>query len=247
VWQNGLIKLKADIDQRFKEWTIIQTTLFLGKSCVDIVIIFILYKSSFFLKKEEAFCFFEKRNKSNIGGNKMKVHFKQIGKKEEDAEKIINISSGSEDKVARKLSNFSKDRFVIDGREMASVEGFVQGIKFPEFPIEDTRRDIAFRLSGFEAKRIGNEAREFSYEFVWWQGKVIKYGSAEHYKLNERAIRAKFEQNSEAMEALLSTKVKNITHELGGEESLTTCLPKAIFCDILTRIRGEKLRELEEK
>ncbi len=175
----------------------------------------------------------------------MKAGPKNLGNKEEGSEKCINVSSGSDDKAARRLSNFSKYRFVIDGAEMASVEGFVQGIKFPELPTEDTRREITFRLSGFEAKRIGNEASEFGYEFVWWKGKAIKYGSDEHYKLNERAIRAKFEQNPEAMVALLSTKGKKITHELGGEESRTTCLPKAVFCDILTRIREEKLKESE--
>lgn len=159
---------------------------------------------------------------------------------------VVNISSGSEDKVARRLSNFSKDRFVIDGIEMASVEGFVQGIKFPEFPIEDTRRDIAFRLAGKEAKKIGGEAAEFGQKFVWWKGRKIIYGSAEHYALNERAIRAKYQQNPEAMEALLSTKGKKITHELGGEENPKTCLPKAEFCRILTKIRDEKLKELEE-
>ncbi len=161
--------------------------------------------------------------------------------------KVINVSSGSEEKVARKLSNFSKDGFVIDGIKMASVEGFVQGIKFPEFPIEDIRRDIAFRLAGKEAKKIGGEAAKFEQEFVWWKGKKIIYGSTEHYALNERAIRAKFEQNPEAMAALLSTKGKKITHELGGEENPKTCLPKAKFCRILTKIREEKLKELEKK
>lgn len=176
----------------------------------------------------------------------MKVHLKKTGNDKDEAKKTINISSGSGDWVERRLSNFSKDKFVIDGIEMASVEGFVQGIKFPEFPREDTRRDIAFRLAGFAAKRIGDEAREFGYEFVWWRGKAIKYGSVEHFKLNERAIRAKFEQNPEAMAALLSTKGKKITHELGGEENPRTCLPKKAFCDILTRIREEKLKDLGE-
>lgn len=175
----------------------------------------------------------------------MKAVPKKMGNTSEETEECINVSSGSNDKAARRLSNFSKDRFVIDGVEMASVEGFVQGIKFPELPEEDIRREIAFGLAGFEAKRIGNEAAEFGYEFVWWKGKAIKYGSDEHYKLNERAIRAKFDANPEAMELLLSTKGKKITHELGGTESRTTCLPKAVFCDILTRIREEKLKESE--
>ncbi len=100
----------------------------------------------------------------------MKTHTENIEKNKKEVEQCINVSSGSVDKAARRLSNFSKDGFVIDGMEMASVEGFVQGIKFPEFPEEDTRREITFRLSGFEAKSVGNEAVEFGYEFVWWRG-----------------------------------------------------------------------------
>ena len=50
--------------------------------------------------------------------------------------------------------------------------------------------------SGKKAKRFGAEAER---KFVWWCGEEIPYGSQEHRDLIERAIRAKFEQNKEAV------------------------------------------------
>ena len=44
----------------------------------------------------------------------------------------LNIYSKSDDWRARRLSNFPADPFILDGEEMASVEGFIQGTKFPE-------------------------------------------------------------------------------------------------------------------
>lgn len=145
----------------------------------------------------------------------------------------LNISSKSDDWRASRLSNFSVHSFVLDGEEIASVEGFVQGIKFQE---ECLIRYHAFHSVGKEAKKNGASAKN---EFVWWKGQAILYGSTEHHQLIERAIRAKFEQNEDAMRALVSTGNLTLIHELGSPESPNTSLPAAIFCDILTRIRSE--------
>ncbi|MEK9158470.1 MAG: hypothetical protein AAB673_00520 [Patescibacteria group bacterium] len=146
---------------------------------------------------------------------------------------VLNISSRSSDWRARRLSNFSADPFVLDGEEMASVEGFIQGTKFPE---GHPTRQQAFQTAGVEAKRLGKEAER---KFVWWKGQAIPYGSTEHHQLIERAIRAKFEQNQEAKDALLATKGMTLMHDLGRPEPPNTSLPAAVFCDILTRIREE--------
>jgi len=150
--------------------------------------------------------------------------------------KKINVSSGASEEEAKRLSNFSEDHFVLDGKDIASVEGFIQGTKFP---IKDTRRYIAFNLAGMDAKNLSKEATKFGSKIIWWNGEEIEYGSVEHHNLIERAMRAKFEQNPGAMEALLSTRGKEITHELGGIENPNTSLPKKVFCEILTRIREE--------
>ncbi|NOQ68339.1 hypothetical protein GQ568_02775 [Patescibacteria group bacterium] len=155
----------------------------------------------------------------------------------------INVSSGAPEKKARRLSNLSEDHFVFYKKNINSVEGFIQGTKFPE---EDARRYIAFSLAGMDAKNLSDEAAEFGSKFIWWNDEEIEYGSVKHHNLIERAIRAKFEQNPGAMEALVSTKGKEITHELGEIENPNTSLPKKIFCEILTRIREEKLKEIKE-
>ena len=148
---------------------------------------------------------------------------------------VLNIGSKSDDWRACRLSNFSADAFVLDGVRMASVEGFIQGIKF--FYWDSTRRQ-AFESVGVEAKRLGKTAKRF---FVWWQGRTIPHGSSEHHQLIERAIRAKFEQNSESMNALLATEGMTLTHDLGYPDPPKTSLPARVFCDILTRIREETL------
>lgn len=150
----------------------------------------------------------------------------------------LNVCAKSADWRASRLSNFSANSFVIDGEEMASVEGFVQGIKFPE---ECLIRLRSFRSTGKEAKLHGVSAKN---EFVWWKGQTIPYGSSEHNQLIERAIRAKFSQNEDAMRALASTGNLTLTHELGSLESPATSLPAVVFCDILTRIRKEYFDKL---
>ena len=133
------------------------------------------------------------------------------------------------------LSNFPALAFVLDDTELASTEGFIQGIKFPE---SDPRRKQAFGMSGGKAKRM---ARGAEGRFVWWQGAEIAYGSIEHHALIERAIRAKFDQQPAALEMLLATDGMELIHDLGTPESETTSLPACVFCAILTRIREERL------
>jgi len=148
----------------------------------------------------------------------------------------LNIGSKSDDWRARRLSNFSTDPFLIDGEKIASVEGFIQGTKFPE---GHHVRQQAFQSVGVEAKRCGKKAER---KLVWWKGQVVSYGSTEHHQLIERAIRAKFEQNDDAMEVLLATDGLILTHDLGRPDSPNTSLPAKIFCDILTRIREEAVK-----
>ena len=67
-------------------------------------------------------------------------------------EQTLNISSTSNDWRGLALSNFGLSPFVLDGVLFASVEGFIQGIKFRE---GDPQRDAAFASSGWPAKHLG--------------------------------------------------------------------------------------------
>lgn len=149
---------------------------------------------------------------------------------------VLNIGSKSDDWRARRLSNFSADAFMFDGERMASVEGFIQGTKFPE---GHPTRQQAFQSVGVTAKRLSKGAER---KFVWWKGRAISYGSSEHHELIERAIRAKFEQNKTALDALLATEGMTLTHDLGHPDPPNASLPAKVFCDILTRIREKALQ-----
>lgn len=149
---------------------------------------------------------------------------------------VLNIGSKSDDWRARRLSNFSAVSFVLDGEKIASVEGFIQGIKFPEGHLA---RQQAFQSVGVVAKRFGKKAKR---KLVWWKKQAIPYGSLEHQELVERAIRAKFEQNSNAMKALLASEGMVLTHDLRHPDPPNTILPAEVFCDILTRIREEAIQ-----
>ena len=85
-----------------------------------------------------------------------------------------------------------------------------------------------------------------------YQGIQIPYRSPEHYRLIERAIRAKVEQNPNVQEALVGREKhdrREITHILRREdgtaiqESLITSLPAEVFTTILMKIRQEMQNE----
>ncbi|MBU1110851.1 hypothetical protein KKB83_04495 [Patescibacteria group bacterium] len=174
----------------------------------------------------------------------------------------LNIGSSVEEPNLAKLSNFPNTPFVLDGIEYASVEGFIQGLKF--WNEEDQMR--AADTAGYEAKkeshrklptdekprstkgliRVGFSAEENEERVGYvtnYQGIAIPYRSSEHYDLIARAIRAKFVQNSDCRKALLQTGRCELTHDLGHPESSTTSLPAEVFTTILMRIRQEYLME----
>lgn len=120
----------------------------------------------------------------------------------------------------------------------ASIEGFIQGIKFP---LGDSRREQAFVASGWDAKHLGDQADRSG---AYWNGLTLGYGSPEHHQLIERALRARMAQNSGLAQVLVSTAGATLIHRTGHEpESPTTSLPAAVFCRILTEMRDELLAD----
>lgn len=146
---------------------------------------------------------------------------------------VLNISSTSADWRGLALSNFRLSPFVINDMLFASVEGFIQGIKFPE---NDPRRLQAFHLSGWDAKHLGDQADRSG---AYWEGQCLPYGSTQHHQLIEGAIRARIAQSIGLQRVLLSTAGSVLVHDTGRPESQTTSLPAAVFCRILTAIRED--------
>ncbi len=174
----------------------------------------------------------------------------------------INIGSRESDPNTRVLSNFAETPFILDGIRYTSVEGFIQSLKSSEA----TDQMHISTLAGYQAKKTGASFKEDISEsyrkdpseeepvgyVTNYQGYQIPYRSPEHYALIERAIRAKFEQNDEALRALVGDKYNEralITHKLRRpdgsikEESSTTSLPAEVFTSILMNLRHEKQME----
>jgi predicted NAD-dependent protein-ADP-ribosyltransferase YbiA (DUF1768 family) len=144
------------------------------------------------------------------------------------------------------LSNLALTPFVLDGVELSSVEGFVQGIKFrPGHP----NRERIFSLSGHEAREAGaSMQREISHrldcckaQYVYWLDQEIAFGSDEHHALIARALAAKFAQNPRAREALIGTEHALLIHP--RPDTPHTSLPGQIFVAILTEIRSAFAKE----
>lgn len=147
----------------------------------------------------------------------------------------LNVSSASADWRAYALANFPLAPFTLDGVVLASVEGFLQGIKFPP---GHPSREAAFLTHSLPAKQLGETAERHS---VWWNGAVIAYGSDAHHALLARGIRAKFHANPGFQLALRASAGLEIIHDV-GPESPATSLPARVFCRILTELREELLR-----
>ena len=151
----------------------------------------------------------------------------------------LNISSGSDNIIARVLSNLNGDYlFWINNIRYSSVEKPLQMIKFPEG--SKKRREI-FELSGKDtgrrAKKLGSNAMG---DYVYWDGEVIEYNSSKHRDLLKMFIWEKFSQNKDAMNVLLKTTVYELDHDV-GPESPNTFLPKDVFLGILMEIRDKEV------
>jgi predicted NAD-dependent protein-ADP-ribosyltransferase YbiA (DUF1768 family) len=152
-----------------------------------------------------------------------------LGPKEAACNEPVQVSSMVKDPAIVLISNFAHTPFELDGRSYASVEGFWQGLKFED---RAERRRVA-DLSGKQA-RIAGEGQGYS-ETITYEGEVIPVGTYQHWALMERACWAKFTQNEEAREALLSTGTRPLVHRMRRD---SRTIPGVIMADIWMRIRA---------
>ena len=135
------------------------------------------------------------------------------------------------------LSNFAPHPFIIDRVECASMEGFLQSLKFkePAMQIE------VCRLVGKTAKFKGKKKKWWRTQTLHWQGQEFKRDSQEYQDLLDRAFDA-LAQNTGFQKALLATGKATLTHSIGKSKETETVLTKQEFCSRLTKIR-DRLQE----
>jgi predicted NAD-dependent protein-ADP-ribosyltransferase YbiA (DUF1768 family) len=131
------------------------------------------------------------------------------------------------------LSNFAPHPFVIDGVECASMEGFLQSLKYKE---PDMQIEVC-KLVGKAAKFKGKKKKWWRTQTLYWQGQELKRDSQEYQDLLDRAFDA-LAQNTGFQKALLATGKATLTHSIGKSKEQETVLTKQEFCSRLTNIRS---------
>mgnify|MGYP003571241197 CR=1 FL=1 len=148
----------------------------------------------------------------------------------------MDIGSGN-GYPAGTLSNFAPHGFVVDGIECASMEGFLQSLKFnsPEMQVE------VCKLVGKAAKSKGASKNWRQKQTLYWKGKAYKRDSEEYQKLLDKAYN-QLAKNEGFKKALLATGDATLTHSKGKKKMSETVLTTKEFTSRLTKIR-ERLKE----
>lgn len=136
------------------------------------------------------------------------------------------------------LSNFAPHTFVIDGVECASMEGFLQSLKFSN---PEMQKEVC-KLVGKAAKFKGKKKKWWRTQTLFWQGQSFKRDSQEYQELLDRAFDA-LSQNSSFQKALLATKDAVLTHSIGKTKITETVLTVQEFVSRLTRIRNNLMSD----
>lgn len=137
------------------------------------------------------------------------------------------------------LSNFVPHPFEIDGVQYASMEGFLQSLKFAS---PDIQREVC-QLVGKQAKYKGKNKKWWRDQTLYWQGKAYQRSSPEYQELLDRAYDA-LATNVGFCRALLATGQATLTHSIGKTQPTHTILTRREFCSRLTKIRARLQQEV---
>lgn len=150
---------------------------------------------------------------------------------------IMDIGSGS-GYPSSNLSNFSPHGFVVDGVECASMEGFLQSLKFQD---PEMQKHVC-TLVGKAAKFKGKKKKWWKTQTLYWQGEAIPRDSKRYQELLDKAFNA-LAENSSFRRALLATQNATLTHNMGKKKTSETVLTKNEFTSRLTAIRNRLQKE----
>ena len=131
------------------------------------------------------------------------------------------------------LSNLAAHEFIIDDVLCASMEGFLQSLKFEN---EEEQIKIC-KLSGFEARNAGQRKNWQETQILYWQGIPYRRDSFEYQVLLDRVYLKLFDSCNEFKIALKATGNENLTHNIGKTDPMKTILTRKEFCSRLKTLR----------
>lgn len=135
---------------------------------------------------------------------------------------------------ASALSNFAPHPFTMDGVRIASMEGFLQSLKFSN---PEMQKHVC-TLVGFKAKLAGREKKWWRDRTLHWQGGTFRRDGPDYQTLLDRAYQAMFDQNEGFRKALRASGEAVLTHSIGKTDLTVTVLTRSEFCGRLMRLRA---------
>lgn len=168
------------------------------------------------------------------------IHFLSNANEEDLKTVAVDISSKSEFPI-NMLSNFANNSYTLDSVNIASMEGFLQSMKY-----KNTDAQIRIcALTGKEAKKAGRHHNFWKItQSLYWNGKRINRYSKEYTELITRAYDAMAESNPKFVKSLLLTGYKVLLHSIGKKSKCRTVLTEDEFTEQLVRLR---IKYREEK
>lgn len=156
---------------------------------------------------------------------------------------VIDIYSKG-DYPANILSNFANNRFIIDGINCASMEGFLQSLKVKSIK---RQRQICM-LSGIEAKKAPSSYDNIRWKLtgkLYWNGKCINRYSDTYQKLIDRAYLSLY-KNTTFRKALNDSAGSKLQHSIGKHNARKTVLTEYEFLSRLYKLRNYYKRTMEQ-
>lgn len=131
------------------------------------------------------------------------------------------------------LSNFTLHSFVLDGMMCASMEGFLQSLKYED---KEEQRMVCAK-HGVHAKYAGRKKRGWmDTQTLHWRGYAIKRESPEFNHLITRAFDKRLD-NPHFRWALYTTIGHPLKHSIGKRDKTKTVLTEQEFIFQLERLR----------
>lgn len=142
---------------------------------------------------------------------------------------------------ANALSNFAGHRFIIDGIQCNSMEGFLQSLKFknPEM------QKYVCSLIGRKAKFKGKRKKWWKTQTLHWLDKKIFRHSSEYQKLIDRAYECMFNQSLSFRKALKASGKAIFTHSISKRDMNRTILTEREFCSRLQKLKEKEIKIYE--
>lgn len=137
--------------------------------------------------------------------------------------------------LAHQLSNLCNYEFELDGIFLASMEGFLQSIKFKD----DAEAAPLRQMYGVKAFRAGQTGNAWKIgQILWWNGKGYLRSSKEYAMLLERAYNALIEHNDIFRTALRLSIPYELRHDFGKTDMSDSVLTRTEYIYNLYRLRA---------